>query len=137
MKFKYAPQMDAIICEHEDKIWNTYLEVLDSYKVYFTQYDCVLKFNREWINFFTDNGSHHRIQFKNGYGCYISCVVERNGKIVCTDEEEGSSMTCSWNISSITRNWFYLDVLICSDTNDLIRDLNELLETAKQLFPRN
>lgn len=137
MKFIYTPQMDNVICEHEKEMYILYSQIITEYVSDFAQYGCTLKLGYEWSNFIKKYTVLKRPPFENGYEYKIYCEVQRNGKIVRYDDNEGEvdyyELVSCWNISSITRKGFKLNVILCNDVSDLKKDLDQHLFTLKQL----
>jgi len=132
-KFKYELKTDPIICEHEDFMKDMHQNIIKSYEDKFFEYGYKLKYGLGWYNFIKNEGSLERLPFVNGYGCYFSVGVEKNGEVVCYDKEEGATLGIDFNISSITRFFFHLNVILCDDTDDIIEEMDKLLKIATSL----
>lgn len=132
MKFVYSPDKDDKIVRHEKIMLEKYLKVIDGYRAIFEQHNCSLKVGCRWTNFLKKEYSTHRLPFKNGYECYIYCEVQKDGKEVHIESNDGEvdyySLSVSWIISSIERRFFKINVLLSSATNDIENDMNELLQ---------
>lgn len=132
MKFVYILDKDDEIVRHEKIMLEKYLNIIDSYRVIFEQYNCSLKVGCGWINFLKKEYSAHRLPFKNGYACYIYCEVQKDGKEVHIESKDGEvdyyALSVSWIISSIERRFFKINVSLCSATDDIENDMNELLQ---------
>lgn len=131
MEFVYSVKANKIICEHEERMYKSYLEVAKDYAPYFAKYDCTLNLGYEWYDFHNKHSSTHRPYFKSGYRYQIYCEVQRDGKIVSYKDNEGEvdyyELVCCWNISSITRAFYKLNVVLSSDMSDIKEDLNKFL----------
>ena len=132
MKFLYTPDKDDEIVRFEKIMLEKYLKILDNYRAMLEQYNCSLKVGCGWTNFIKKEYSAHRLPFKNGYECYIYCEIQKNGKEVHIESDDGEvdyyPLSASWIISSIERRFFKLNVSLCSATDDIENDINELLQ---------
>lgn len=132
MKFVYTPDRDDEIVRHEELMLEEYLNILDSFRKIFEQYNCLLEVGYRWTNFSKKEYSAHRLPFKNGYQCYIYCEVQKDGKEVHIESNDGEvdyyPLSASWIISSIERWFFKSNVYLCSATDDIESDMNELLQ---------
>ena len=58
--------------------------------------------------------------------------IQKNGKEVHIESDDGEvdyyPLSASWIISSIERRFFKLNVSLCSATDDIENDINELLQ---------
>ena len=132
MKFVYASDKDDEIVRHEKIMLEKYSNILDSYRAIFEQYNCSLKVGCSWTNFLKKEHSTNRLPFENGYKCYIYCEVQKDGKEVHIESNDGEvdyyALSASWIISSIERWFFKINVSLCSATDDIENDMNELLQ---------
>ncbi len=131
MKFVYTPDKDNEIVRHEKTMLEKYLNIIKKFNPIFEQYDYSLKVGCRWTNFLKKDYSAHRLPFKNGYECYIYCEVQKDGKEVHIDSNDGEvdyyALSVSWIISSIERRCFKIYVSLCSATDDVENDMKELL----------
>lgn len=132
MKFLYTPDKDDEIVRFEKIMLEKYLKILGSYRTMLAQNNYSLKVGCGWANFIKKEYSAHRLSFKNGYECYIYCEIQKNGKEVHIESDDGEvdyyPLSASWIISSIERRFFKLNVSLCSATDDIENDINELLQ---------
>lgn len=132
MKFVYTSDKDDEIVRHEKIMLEKYLNILDSYRTIFEQYNCSLEVGCGWTNFLKKKYSTYRLPFENGYECYIYCEVQKDGKEVHIESNDGEAdyyaLSASWTISSINRWFFKIIVSLCSATDDIENDMNELLQ---------
>lgn len=132
MKFAYTSDKDEKIIEHEILMLEKYLDILDSYRTTFEQYNCSLKVGCRWTNFLEKEHSASRLPFKNGYECYIFCEVQKDGREVHIKSNDGEvdyyALSSSWIISSIERRFFKNNVSLCSAADDVEDDMNRLLQ---------
>ena len=132
MKFVYTPDKDDEIVRFETIMLKKYLKILDSYREIFGQHNCSLEVGCRWTNFLKNEYSAHRLPFKNGYECYVYCEVQKNGKEVHIESNDGEvdyyALSASWIISSIERKFFKINVVLSSATDDVESDMNELLK---------
>lgn len=140
MKFIYSPDKDEMIISHEEKMLKEYSDIVHSYKSKFEQYNCSLVMGCGWMNLLKKKHPNppYRLPFKNGYAHYIYFQVERNGKTVRYEDKTGEydfyELAASWIVSHISRCFLHLNVFLSTDTNDVIEEIEELLETTKNLY---
>lgn len=131
MKFAYDKRKAQHIINHEDIMLETYSKIISSYSSLFEQYDCSLEVRLFWIDFSTKKHSNRRLPFHIGYACYVCCEVRRNGKEVHVKSIDGEadyySLSATWMVSSIERNFLKTKVSLYSDTDDTENDMKELL----------
>ncbi len=132
MKFTYDVSKEQLIINHEDIMLETYSKIIGSYSSLFKQYDCSLEVRLFWIDFLTKKRSNHRLPFHNGYACYVYCEVQRDGEEIhvksIDDEVDYYSLSATWMVSSIERNFFKTNVSLYSDTDDIENDMKELFQ---------
>ena len=130
MKFEYDQREEQRITNHEDIMLESYSKIISSYSSLFEQYDCSLEVRLFWIDFSTEKRSNRRLPFHIGYACYVCCEVQRDGKEVHVKSIDGEadyySLSATWMVSSIERNFFKTKVLLYSDTDDTENDMKEL-----------
>ena len=130
MKFAYDERKAQCIINHEDIMLETYSKIISSYSSLFGQYGCSLEVRLFWINFSTEKRSNSRLPFHIGYACYVCCQVQRDGKEVHVKSIDGEadyySLSATWMVSSIERNFFKTKVSLYSDTDDTENDMKEL-----------
>ena len=130
MKFAYDERKAQRIINHEDIMLETYSKIISSYSSLFDQYDCSLEVRLFWIDFSTQKRSNRRLPFHIGYACYVCCEVQRDGKEVHVKSIDGEadyySLSATWMVSSIERNFFKTNVSLYSDTDDTENDMKEL-----------
>ena len=130
MKFAYDERKAQRIINHEDIMLETYSKIISSYSSLFDQYDCSLEVRLFWIDFSTQKRSNRRLPFHIGYACYVCCEVQRDGKEVHVKSIDGEadyySLSATWMVSSIERNFFKTKVSLYSDTDDTENDMKEL-----------
>lgn len=132
MKFAYNESKKQLIVNHEDIMLETYSKIISTYSSLFKQYGCSLEVGLFWIDYSTKKHSNRRLPFHNGYACYVYCEVQRDGKEVqvkCFDGEvDYYSLSATWMVSSIERNFFKSKVSLYSGTDDTENDMNDLLQ---------
>lgn len=66
------------------------------------------------------------------YECYIYCEVQKDGKEVHIESNDGEAdyyaLSASWIISSIERSFFKINVSLCSATDDIENDMKEMFQ---------
>lgn len=141
IKFVYDKREAQRIINHEDIMLETYSKIISTYSSLFEQYDCSLEVGLFWNNFFTEERSDYRLPFRTGYACYVCCEVQRGGKEVRVKSLDGEadyySLSATWMLSSIERNFFKIKVSLYSDTDDIENDMKELLLLLSQTSPTN
>ena len=137
MKFIYASDKDVLIIKHEERMLKSYEDIIYGYSSKFEMYDCSLKVGIGWTNFLKKEHAASRLPFKNGYECYIYCRVEKDEKPVRYEDKTGEvdylDLYTSWNISSISRFFFHVEVCLPTDTSDVIEEMDRLLMVTKEL----
>ncbi|HIZ11749.1 MAG TPA: hypothetical protein IAA41_06605 [Candidatus Eubacterium faecavium] len=130
MEFIYTPNQDNTIIAHEEKMLKKYSEIIDGYRNVFCESDCSLEVGCRWINCIENKYSAVRLPFTNGYQCYIYCEVQRNGKEVHVKSFDGEvdfyPLSSSWIVSLINMHFCKLNVSLCSITDDVESNMNEL-----------
>ena len=134
-KMAYTNEIDDEIISHENNMLALYREKIKEYMPLFEEYGCSLKVGLMWNYFPGDTVTCRRGSFKNGYLCYVYCEVQKDGNVVSVDSNDGEAdyytLSTEWNISSITRKFFKLIVVLCTDTDEVDEDLNVLLSHLK------
>ena len=90
-----------------------------------------------WVNPLHKIQSSHRLPLKNGYECYVYCVVQRDGKEVHIVSHDGEAdyypLSTGWMISSINRSFLKLKVSLYTDANDIDDNLKDFLLQLERL----
>lgn len=132
MEFTYDASKDQLIINHEDLMLETYSGIISSYSPLFKKFDCSLEVRLFWIDFSTKKRSNYRLYFHNGYSCYVCCEVRKDGKEVCVKSTDGEadyySLSATWMVSSIERNFFKTKISLYSYTEDIENDMKELFQ---------
>ncbi len=132
MKFVYDVSKEPLIINHEHRMLETYSKIISSYSPLLKQYNCSFKVGLFWIDFSTKKSSDHRLPFHNGYECYVFCEGQRDGKEVRIESNDGEvdyySLSATWIVSSIERNFLKTKVSLYSDTDDIEEDMKELFQ---------
>lgn len=132
MEFSYDVSKEQLIINHEDIMLETYSKIISSYSSLFRLYDCSLEVKLFWIDFSTKKRSNYRLSFHNGYSCYVYCEVQKDGKEVHVKSIDGEvdyySLSATWMVSSIERNFFKTKVSLYSDTDDIENDMKKLFQ---------
>ena len=130
IKFAYDKKMEQHIINHEDTMLETYSQIISNYSSMFKQYDCSLEVGLFWIDFFAEKRSKYRLPFHVGYACYAYCEVQRGGKEVHVKSTDGEadyySLSATWMLSSIERNFLKAKVSLYSNTDDIENDIKEM-----------
>lgn len=130
MKFVYDKKKAQRIISHENIMLETYSKIISRYSSWFEQYDCSLEVRLFGIDFSNEKRSNRRLPFHIGYACYVCCEVQRDGKEVCVKSIDGEadyySLSATWMVSSIERNFFRTKVSLYSDSDDIENDMEDL-----------
>ena len=133
MKFAYDVSKKQLIINHENIMLETYSKIISSYSSLFNQYNCSLDIGLFWVDFSTKKRSDRRLPFHNGYACYVYCEVQRDSKEVYVKSIDGEvdyySLSTTWMVSSIERNFFKTKVSLYSDTDDTETDMKALFQS--------
>lgn len=134
IKKTFSDDIAHDIGAQEEKIYNAILLLASQYQNQFNKYQCGIECQKYWYNWRTNTIWHQRPCFCDGYVCACSCSIMHEGELVCIDKIEGSILTASWVLSSITREKisklkkYELVVSIFEDTEEIIEDLTNFLE---------
>jgi hypothetical protein len=134
IKFLYSNIEDEKIIKHEEVMLKEFNTLIESYKDKFSVLGCVIDFEICWLNSAKNVVSNVRIPFSNGYICGISLNILYNGQVICLNEEDGNSLTLFWNISSVMRVFFHLNVTLLDDLISVEQDLIEYLIEAEKFL---
>lgn len=125
------------ICAFETKMFVKYKEVIVSYSPLFNKIGCELKLGLGWYNPIRKIWSANRIPLRNGYECYIYCLVEKGGEEVHIKSNDGEAdyypMETAWMISSVNRRFHKLKVSLYEDLDDVDTDMKGLLLQLKHM----
>ena len=130
-RMRYTDQIDGEIISHENRMLAVYLKKIKKYEPFFAESGCSLQVGLMWQYFPKDTVMYQRVDFRNGYQCYVYCVVQKGGNEVYVDSADGEagyySLSAAWMISSISRRNFRLCAELYTDTDDADADLNAFL----------
>lgn len=125
------------ICEFETKMFAKYKDAIVSYSPLFNKVGCELKLELGWCNPIRKTWSANRIPFRNGYECYIYCLVEKGGEEVRIKSNDGEAdyypMETAWMISSVNRRFHKLKVSLYKDLDDVDTDMKSLLSQLRHM----
>ncbi len=131
MEFIISEEIGHEIISFESKMFDEYKKIANLYCPVFSQYGCTLEMKLGWTNTLHKTWSPNRLRLKNGYECYVYCVVLRNGKEVRIVSNDGEAdyypLSTEWMISSINRHFFKLEISLYTDMNDIYEELEEFL----------
>lgn len=103
-----------------------YRTVINPYSQLFDELGYELKIELGWINSLKKEWSKQPLPIKNGYECYVYCIVEKNGRIVQIKSNDGEadyySLIASWMISSVVRHFQKLVVKTYPRMDDDVAD---------------
>ena len=137
MEYIISGQRGKKISSFEFKMFDEYKKNVEMYFPLFAQYGCTLKLELCWNNWLQKTWSPCKLPMQNGYGCYVYCEVQKNGKAVRIDSTDGEAdyypLSTGWMISSINRNFCKLRISLYTDMDDINDDLNEFLLQLERL----
>ena len=137
VEFVVNGEREKAICEFETKMFAKYKEVIVPYSTLFEKAGCELKLEMGWCNTIRKVWSVNRISLRNGYACYIYCLIEKGGeevRIKCHDgEADYYPMGKEWMISSVNRRFGKLKITLCEDLDDVKNDMKDLLLQLKHI----
>lgn len=137
IEFIINKEREKEICEFETKMFAKYKEAIVSYAPLFNKEGCELKLELGWSNFIRETWSANRIPLRNGYRCYIYCLVEKGGEEVRIKSDDGEAdyypMETSWMISAVSRRFHKLKVSLCEDLDDVDTDMKALLSQLRHM----
>ena len=127
----YEKGKESSIIKYENLIFERYSRIIEKYTSWFRRYDCSLKVGLLWKNSLEKSYSSYRIPFSNGYSCYVSCEVLREGKEVQIRSYDGEAdyyiLSNAWLISTLERSIFSLKVLLYDGECDVNEDIQDWL----------
>ena len=131
MKLKYDNSCDSFICEHEETMCSRLQKIVAPYKEMFSRYGVKLSDTIFW----TDQRatSSERLPFCEGYSCFFSVEIERNGEVVCYDEAEGFSLVTEVCITTMWRASRYEMISLNDDSSELVEEICEFLRIIRLL----
>lgn len=125
------------ICDFENKMFAEYEQAIAPYALLFDAVGCELKLVLGWCNHIRKTWSANRIPLRNGYECYVYCLVEKGGKEVriksCDGEADYYPMETEWMVSSVSRRFHKLKVSLYKDLDDIDADMKNLLSQLRNM----
>lgn len=136
MKFRKPPALLSKVVKHEEQMMLKFNEIAKKYEEVFSEYGCSLKMQMQWDNCLSIRQSvvNYRILLKNGYICSIYFYIEKDGKKLRLQSDDGEA---DWyelsNTSDITWITWILGwkIQLFTDAEDFEEELTyfgELLE---------
>lgn len=123
--------------DFEMEMLNRYIDIIRPYFTVFNKMGYELKVELGWVNFLQKTWSSKRLPLKNGYECYVYCLVEKDGEEVRIQSSDGEAdyypLITSWMISSVSRKCHRLKVSVYTNVDDVEADINEFLLELKHL----
>lgn len=121
----------------EAEMLEKYIKAIYPYLPLFNGIGYELKVELGWYNSIHRIWSNSRPPLKNGYECYVYCIVEKGGEEVRIKSNDGEvdyyPLVTSWIISSVFRRLHKLKVSYYVNIDDVDTDLNEFLSQLKQV----
>ena len=134
-KMVYTNKIDNYIISHENHMLALYKEKIKKYEPLFEEKGYSLKVGFMWDLFPGNSVTFQREKFKDGYQCYVYCVVQNDNNDVHIASVDGEadyySLSTTWMISSIFRKFCRLSVTLCVSIDDVDTDLMEILSELK------
>lgn len=131
IEFVITQEKDKELRYFEAKMLAKYKKVVDVYLPLFNENGCSLKVELGWLNSIRKKWSKNRLPPKNGYECHVYCLVERDGKEIRINSDDGEAdyytLETSWMISSIRRRFHKLNISLYASIDDVNTDLNGFL----------
>lgn len=131
MRMTYSKQMEPKIYIHEEKMLSIYVQQIKKYDIAFRRKGYELKCGLMWKDNSSKLATMQRVNFQNGYECYVYCVVQENGEEVHIDSTDGEadyySLSTAWMISSIRRKWGRLQVNLFSEMDEVDTEIENFL----------
>lgn len=125
------------IYDFETKMFAKYKEAITSYSPLFNNLGFELKLELGWCNHIRKIWSANPISIRNGYECYIYCLVEKSGEEVCIESDDGEvdyyPMETAWMISCVNRKFHKLKVSFYENLDDIDADMKGLLSQLKHM----
>lgn len=106
-KRTYTKAIDQEIIAHENQMLNLYAQKTQRHRQDFAALDCILDVGLMWKPQKEKQAEFHRVEFKNGYNCYVYCVVKKDDKEIRIQSTDGEadwySLSAAWLVSTICR----------------------------------
>lgn len=134
----YTNKIDNEIIAYENNMLALYLKKIKKYMPIFEESGCSLKAGLMWKYFPEDTVMHQRGRFKNGYQCYVYCIVQKDGNEVFINSIDAEAdyypLSTAWMVSSIFRKYLKLNVELYTNTDDADADLKYFLSQLNNLI---
>ena len=131
MKMIYSKQMDSEIYAHEKKMLDIYAQKIQEHSRCFEDRGYELKYGLIWKMALSESTFMSRLDFQNKYECYVYCAVQKNGRDICVNSNNGEadyySLSTAWMVSSIRKRWGKLEVELFLDIDDVNTEIEEFL----------
>ena len=131
----YTNRIDNQIISHENHMLAMYTWQIKKYIPIFEKNGYSLKVGLMWKSLSRNNVTFQRENFQNGYQCYVYCVVQKDNKEVQIPSTDGEadyySLSTAWMVSSIYREFCWLNLSLCVSMDDVDSDLNGFLSQIK------
>lgn len=139
-KTEYSNRIDDQIIAHENHMLGVYTQQIKKYIPLFEERGCSLRVGLMWKSLPRNTTVFQRESFRNGYQCYIYCVVQKDDRDVHIHSIDGEadyySLSTAWLVSSIYREFYKLTVSLCVSIDDVDADLNSFLTQLKHIEER-
>ena len=137
IEFNVSQEMCNKVRHFETEMLNKYANAIYPYLPLFNKIGYELKVELGWYNSLQKTWSAKGLPLKNGYECRIYCLVEKDGKEVQIESNDGEAdyypLITSWMISSVYRKFHKLKISTYAKVDDVEADINEFLSELKHL----
>ena len=117
------------------KMLMKYKEIISAYTPLFDAVGCELRVELGWHNSIRKTWSKDRIPLRNGYACYIYCIVEKGGEEIHIKTNDGEAdyylVEAEWMVSSVNRRFHRLKVSLYNDLDDIDLEMKALLSKLR------
>lgn len=132
---KRQPLLDDQIKEHEYVMLSKYQIAVSAYKNAFAEYGCTVECGLMWTIFPSDTPLFSRISSCRGYSSYVYCRVMKDGLQVNIPSFDGEvdydSLSCCWQIVSISPSWITPKTALFTGTDDAAADIENILAALR------
>lgn len=132
---QHRPFPDTRIKEHECAMLSKIQNAISAYDHDFAKYGCTVECGLMWSIFPSDRPLLSRIPSCRGYCSYVYCAVTRNGIQVNIPSFDGevdyNSLSCSWQVVSISASPFNPEISFISSIEDIPTDIEDILDTLR------
>lgn len=130
MTFKYETDKDTLIKKYEEDMLKKYEEIINKYANAFMMYGCNIIVGLYWDDI-TQKHYNNRIPISEGYSCYAYCKIQRDGKTVKIQSQDGEAdyylLSTTWQVSSVNKRYGKKVATLYSENDQIANDLEDFI----------